>query len=175
MADATEGFVWRLGVAEECEPAGDGVAFGCGMEAGVKAGIDSADDPPEDVPESDLSGAGAAAFDALGDGFETWPPRSAIFMTREVGPGNVAAAAPAPTRTMVPPTNIAATSLGLRLIPTSAPEDVRPDRLAAVRINSSRVLAMSGAALPGVRVVTLQFVALAVAVFFISRLHALFT
>ena len=121
IADATAGVVWRLGAAEECELAGDFVAFGCGMEAGVNAGVDAPDDPPEDVPDSDLSGAGAAAFDALVDGFETWPPRSAIFIIREAGPGNVAAAAPAPTRTMVPPTNIAATSFGLRLIPTSAP------------------------------------------------------
>lgn len=128
MSDATEGFVWRLGAVEECEPAGNGVAFGCGMEAGVKAGVDAEDVPPEVVPDSDLSGAGAAAFDAVGDGFEAWPPRSAIAIIREAGPGNAAAAAPAPTRTMVPPTNIAATSFGLRLIPTSAPDDVRPDR-----------------------------------------------
>ena len=109
-------------------PPGDCVALGSGMVRGVKAGIDASDDPPEVVPGSDLLGAGATPFDALGNGLETWPPRSAIFIIPEAGPGNVAAAAPAPTRTMVPPTNIAATSFGLRLIPTSAPDDVRPDR-----------------------------------------------
>lgn len=44
-----------------------------------------------------------------------------------------------------------------------------------VEINSSRVLAMSGAALLGVRVVTIQFVGFAVPVLFISQVHALFT
>ena len=76
---------------------------------------------PDGAADSDGPGVGATDREAADGADEFTPAVAVICIMRLTGPGSVAAAAPPPTRTMVPPIKVAATNFGLRLIPMGPP------------------------------------------------------